>query len=373
MTCEDFKKEINRIIAKLDEKTEFEKSKVHKEALKHIEDASKERTYYNACSKLAEDQYLSLNLKKFPSKPSKPNSREIMQHYSWDFAQQLHYPYEDQQVGPIYFKTPRKAQLFGVCCEGMPRQTNYLIDEADFPEKDANTVISLLDHFFENHGLGEKYACLTADNCVGQNKNNAVLHYLLYRILAGLHDDIELSFMIVGHTKFAPDGYFGLIRRRYRRSNIYTYKDLVQTIVSSSKNGHNTCQPVCALNLSTQSGQVVYRDWTSWLSKFFKKLPDITSYRHFKLSKSKKPGVVTIKTAIDSEAFEFKLLKRDVPFGKNRNFRLPSKHEPQGLSIEREWYLYDQIRMHIPNQKDKDLTCKKPNKPKPKKKSGVSP
>ncbi len=92
-----------------------------------------------------------------------------MQHYSWDFAQQFYYPYEDQQVGPIYFKIPRRAQLFGVCCEGKPAQTNYLIDEADFVEKGANTVISLLDHFFEHHSLGEKYVYLTADNCVGQN------------------------------------------------------------------------------------------------------------------------------------------------------------------------------------------------------------
>ena len=59
-----------------------------------------------------------------------------------------------------------------------------------------------------NHGLGEKYAYLTADNCVGQNKNNAVLQYLIYRTLVGLHDKIWISFMLVGHTKFAPDGYF---------------------------------------------------------------------------------------------------------------------------------------------------------------------
>jgi hypothetical protein len=34
-------------------------------------------------------------------------------HYSWDFALKRNYPYEVQQVGPIYFKSPRKAQLFG--------------------------------------------------------------------------------------------------------------------------------------------------------------------------------------------------------------------------------------------------------------------
>ena len=121
MTCEEFKKEINQIASDLDEKRDNEKSKVYRKALEHIEYAKKERTYYNACSKLAEEHFLKLGLRKIPTKAKQPNSRKIMQHYSWDFAQQLHYPYEDQQVGPIYFKTPRKSQLFGICCEGIPR------------------------------------------------------------------------------------------------------------------------------------------------------------------------------------------------------------------------------------------------------------
>jgi hypothetical protein len=39
-------------------------------------------------------------------------------HYSWDYAQQVHFPHHAQQVGPIYFKTPRKCNVFGLCSEG---------------------------------------------------------------------------------------------------------------------------------------------------------------------------------------------------------------------------------------------------------------
>ena len=60
-------------------------------------------------------------------------------------------------------------------CEGIPRQVTYLIDEASDVGKGANTVISFLHHFFQHHGLGEVDVGLHADNCVGQNKNNAVL------------------------------------------------------------------------------------------------------------------------------------------------------------------------------------------------------
>jgi hypothetical protein len=42
----------------------------------------------------------------------------------------------------------RECAVFGVCCEGIPRQVNYLIDEASDTGKGANTVVSLLHHFF---------------------------------------------------------------------------------------------------------------------------------------------------------------------------------------------------------------------------------
>ena len=38
--------------------------------------------------------------------------------YSFDYAQQVHYPHHAQEVGPLFFKTPRKCQAFGICAEG---------------------------------------------------------------------------------------------------------------------------------------------------------------------------------------------------------------------------------------------------------------
>ena len=96
-------------------------------------------------------------------------------HYSFDFAQQVHYPHNPLQPGPMYFKTARKCAIFGVCCEGIPRQVNYLIDEASDTGKGANTVVSYLHHFLTYHALGEVNLGLHADNCSGQNKNNIVL------------------------------------------------------------------------------------------------------------------------------------------------------------------------------------------------------
>ena len=68
------------------------------------------------------------------------------------------------------FLAPRKCGLFGVCCEARAYQVNYLIDEGDDVGKGANCVISMVHHFLENHGLGEKEVGLNADNCIGQKK-----------------------------------------------------------------------------------------------------------------------------------------------------------------------------------------------------------
>ncbi|XP_074634268.1 uncharacterized protein LOC141892822 [Acropora palmata] len=137
-------------------------------------------------------------------------------HYSFDFAQQVHIPSNPMQPGPIYFKTPRKCSIFGVMCEAIPRQVNYLVDEASDVGKGANTTISYVHHFFEHHGLGEISVHLHADNCSGQNKNNFFIWFLAWRTILQLHHYVKYSFLIAGHTKFGPDRCFGIIKKSYK-------------------------------------------------------------------------------------------------------------------------------------------------------------
>ena len=78
--------------------------------------------------------------------------------------------------------------------------------------KDANATISLLRHYLENHGIKE----VNRLHCIGQNKNNAFIQYLMWRFASGRHKSVQLSFMLAGHTKFAPDCHFGVIKKAYR-------------------------------------------------------------------------------------------------------------------------------------------------------------
>ena len=279
-----------------------------------------------------------------------PASNSITVHYAFDFAQQVHYPSNPMQPGPIYFLTPRKAAIFGVCCEAIPRQINFIIDEASDTGKGANTVVSLLDYFFNNHGLGEMTVSLHADNCSGQNKNNAMVQYLMWRVMTGLHHTIDLHFMITGHSNFSPDACFGLIKRKFRKTDVSSLDDLAQVVEQSAE--CNTCQLV-----GTQDGNVVVpsRDWTGFLTSHFRRLDGIKQYHHFHFERDH-PGVVFIKKTATAEVEERKLLR--VVWSPSPDDK-PPPITPQGLSYERKRNLFDKI-CEFCREDVRDVVCPDP-------------
>lgn len=258
-------------------------------------------------------------------------------HYSFDFAQQIHIPSNPMQPGPIYFKTPCKCGIFGVMCEAIPRQVNYLIDEASDVGKGANTTISYVHHYFQNHGLGETHAHLHADNCSGQNKNNFFLWYLAWRAIHQLHESIVYSFLIAGHTKFGPDRCFGMIKKSYKVNYVSSLYEFAEMVESSSTVGVNTAQLV-----GTHDGKVIVPvfNWSAFLEQYFVKVPKIKTFHYFRFSKDE-PGKLYFKQYSTSPEQSLMLLKNPAILPPAV---LPPEVSPQGLSQERKQYLYREIR-----------------------------
>ena len=50
-----------------------------------------------------------------------------------------------------------------------------------------------------------------------------------------LHEDITLSFLLVGHTKFAPDWCFGLIKQKYRKTVVGCLDDIKEVVDNYAK------------------------------------------------------------------------------------------------------------------------------------------
>ena len=342
LTCQDN----TSLILKSANLSEDEKSQRLQIAEKHLQCAKKQRNYYRKQVQLSQERIKSL-----AENQGRASSLAISLAYSFDHAQQVHYPSNPQQPGPLFFKTPRKCGIFGVCSEGRNSQVNYLIDEAQSCGKGANSIVSMVHHYLSNFTQGEEEICLHADNCVGQNKNNTMVWYLVWRVIVGLSKACELSFMIPGHTRFSPDRFFGLIKRKFRRSKVSSLTQIAEVVESSTTGGQNKAYIVGAESVKP----FAYYNWADFLSNFFTTIPHITSYYHFRC-KSDCSGVVFVREFADSEEKEVPVLKHNITVDREA---LPSQITPPGLSLDRQWYLYEQIRKFC-DEEFQDVTCPEP-------------
>ena len=268
-------------------RSEAEKSTAIASALQHLKVVKSAREHYKTtCQKCKESVHAHFVSNGQFSPPSPGtcapcNSVDIEVHYSFDYAQQVHYPSDPLQPGPIYFLTPRKCTVFGVCCGAVPRQVTFLTDEAGECGKGANAVVSRIHYFFANHGLGEMNVHLHADNCVGQNKNNCMVQYLVWRTLTGRHTNVTLSFLPVGHTKFSPDWCFGLFKRAFRRTKVSSMEGITEVVMNSAQ--CNEAQLV-----SREDGSIIVPsyDWTGFLAPHMNKIVGIKNFHHFRMSSS---------------------------------------------------------------------------------------
>lgn len=230
-------------------------------------------------------------------------------HYSFDMAQQVHIPSNPLQPGPIYFLVPFRIGIFGVMCETVNKQVNYLLPESVGRTKGSNVVVSLFHNYLENYSHGEDTMFIHADNCVGQNKNNILLGYLAWRISNNKNKRIVLSFMPVGHTKFARDSAFGLLKKRFRVTYISSIQEFADCIEKSTPTTHVNS----AVAVGNEIGEVAANtyDWLNFLKDSnANKVPHITKYNHFELNVSYK-GRVHCKLNIDGNEFVYRIFPND--------------------------------------------------------------
>ncbi|XP_067949763.1 uncharacterized protein [Watersipora subatra] len=285
-------------------------------------------------------------------------------------AQQVHYPSNPLQPGPVYFKTPRKCAVFGITDEAFRRQTNYLIDEAVHVGKGCNTIISYIHHYLEANQSQTSHnpLVLHADNCAsvdndnafpvlfkvavvhqpfasGQDKNNFMLMYLAWRVARGLNANVELNFMIAGHTKFVPDLFFGLFKRRYRREFVSSLHEVKECMERSSILNK-------AVLVGSQDGEVLVPtyDWSTFLCRYFSKIKGIKSAHQFTFT-NETPGSVMVRQFCNSYESATSLIQYS-PL----NDEMPEKLTPLGMTRERKQYLYKEIREFC-KEEHRDIVC----------------
>ena len=86
-------------------------------------------------------------------------------------------------------------------------------------------------------------------------------NYFMWRTPTGRHTNITYSFLVVGHTKFAPDWSFGLFKRLYQRTKVGSIADIASVVDNSAL--CNSSQVVC-----DENGSVTVKsfDWSTYVT-----------------------------------------------------------------------------------------------------------
>lgn len=217
----------------------------------------------------------------------------------------------------LFILKPPQMRSFRVCCEAIPRQVNFLIGETVLTGKGANSMISYVHYYFKCHA-------------------NAFMWYYLWRVMTGLHHAIEYNFLLAGHTKFSPDWCFGLVKQKAWKTFISSLFDITRAVEESTT--VNTAEFV---GIHNRTVLIPTYDWTTYLGHFFKKIPRLKSYNHFRFDQDYS-GTVFCKEYWSSEEVAMNILqsKKNLP----QLDLLPPVIPPTGISRGRAEYLYKEFR-----------------------------
>ncbi|GFR70174.1 hypothetical protein ElyMa_003778100 [Elysia marginata] len=164
--------------------------------------------------------------------------------------------------------------------------------------------------------------------------------------MTGLHTDVDLHFMLPGHTKFSPDWCFGLLKKKFRRTEVSCLDEMVKVVEDSTHNGINRAQLV-----GTEDGRlfVPTYDWQKFFAAHGKPFKGIKSFQHFKFSSSE-PGICYARQTTSD------LDRSLVLEASARELSSPPFVPPPGLSRERQKYLFNNIRQFV-KPEFQDVVC----------------
>ena len=182
-----------------------------------------------------------------------------------------------------------------------------------------------------------------------------MMQYLAWRVRSGRNSRIEISFLLVGHTKFAPDWCFGLLKQRFRKSLVGCLDDLASVVDQSAHT--NSAQLV-----GREDGTVIvpFYDWSGFFQPYFRRgaFDGIKSLHHLVFS-SATPGKAKVRVSCNAEEKTLTLLREEHQGWEPHPNDLPPILPPPGLPLARQQYLYEKIWEFVPDP-HKDTVCPLP-------------
>ena len=257
---------------------ESTKDNLERELQSHKDTATKARDYYKQMTDKCKQQWSKikqLTAIRIPSRSEK-EQLQIAQHsftltISADYQQSKLIPSwgKSEQPGSTYYLQKVSHDILGIVDHSEDKSTVYIFDERIGPKNTDHTV-SFLTQYWQS--VSQQYPwihrfAIFLDNATSTNKNKYLFSWAMEMVSTGKLDHIHISFMIAGHTKFAPDRLFSIIGSAYKTEDVFTIEEL-----------KSICDRCATCYIETGERILTWRDT---LSEKYSDLPGVRKYHDF--------------------------------------------------------------------------------------------
>ncbi len=159
--------------------------------------------------------------------------------------------------------------------------------------------------------------------------------------------------MIRGHTHCSIDGGHGILKKEWRKRNVFSIEQAAQVIEDSS--------PIAGTNHATVLRPENFFNWEKLLAKYYKKLPYILSFQEFEMDSARK-GILRYRERQKDPWQETQLSKKkEIEFASIEGIKdVLIQLKPPGISEKKQKHLYEKVRKYVP-EKFQDNICPKPD------------
>ena len=267
---------------------ESTKQELEKELADHKTVATRSREYYKASIDRCKEQWAKIEqLTKMQVLTRR--EREDLEGAKHCFTATISADYQQSKLIPSWGKTEQPGStyylqkvshdIFGVTDHSNNNSVVYLFDERIGPKNTDHTV-SFLTHYWNqlhHHHPWIRRLAIFLDNATSTNKNKYLFSWAMEMVSSGEIDHVHISFMVAGHTKFAPDRLFSVIGSAYKR-DVFTIHEL---------------KAICDQSATTfiEDGQQVLT-WRDSLGDKYSDLPGVRKLHDFLVVKAHNGNVV---------------------------------------------------------------------------------
>ena len=185
-----------------------------------------------------------------------------------------------EQPGSTYYLQKVSHDIFGIVDHSQGSSTIYLFDERIGPKNTDHTISLVTKYWRQFHTANPwvKRVAIYLDNATSTNKNKYLFSWAMEMVSSREAEHIHISFMIAGHTKFAPDRLFSTTGCAYKTVDVFSIEDLKQI-----------CQQAAASFIIEGDG---VHTWREHLGAKYSALPGVRKLHDFLIVRTHDDRVV---------------------------------------------------------------------------------